>query len=295
MYKPSYEEWGNATAIATMKVDAHFMETYQAELLAGRNFSSENQRDLWGETLLMNEEAAFVLGFSNPEAALQQKVASAIGEEREVIGIIKNYHQHSVAQDYEPLLFVVDPSEKNYISVKMDPAGLNGYNDLHNFLQPVAEAFNHYYEGNAFDYFFLDSFFDHQYQAEIKFNRLFTFFSVLAILVAGLGLFGLASYTTLQRTKEIGIRKVLGASVSNILLLLSQDYIKLIVVAFMIAIPLANYFITEWLNNFAYHVEVQWWLFALPGILVLLIALLSVTGQTWRAARTNPVESLRNE
>ncbi len=295
MYKPSQEAWENAHTIATMKVDTHFIDTYQATLLVGRNFSSENQKDMQGETMLMNEEAAFLLGFSNPEAALQQKVVSAIGEEREIIGIIKNYHQHSVAQAYEPLLFVVDHSEKNYISVKIDPASFNAYNDLHHLLQTIETTYLHYYEGNAFDYFFLDNFFDHQYQAEIRFNRLFTFFALLVLFVAGLGLFGLASYTTLQRTKEIGIRKVLGASVSGILLLLSKDYIKLILIAFVIAIPLANYFITDWLQSFAYSIDIHWWLYAIPSALVLLIALLSVSGQTIKAARQNPVDSLKYE
>lgn len=295
MYKRGQEEWENGSTIAAMKVDADFMDTYQAALLAGRNFSSDNQNDKQGKTLLMNEEATYLLGFTSPEAALQQKVVSAIGEEREVVGIIKNYHQHSVAQAYEPLLFVMDTSEKNYISVKLNPASFEGYNDLSNFLQTVETTYHQYYEGSAFAYFFLDDYFDHQYQAVIQFNRLFGFFSALALFVAGLGLFGLASYTTLQRTREIGIRKVLGASVSNILLLLSKDYIKLIVIAFVVAIPLANYFISDWLSHFAYRIEIQWWKFALPGLFVLLIALLSVIGQTMKAANTNPVDSLRNE
>jgi putative ABC transport system permease protein len=108
-------------------------------------------------------------------------------------------------------------------------------------------------------------------------------------------LFGLATYSVTQRTKEIGIRKVLGASVASILLLLSKDYFRLILIAFLVAIPVANYFITEWLNNFTYRISIQWWLFALPGVMVLLIALFSVSAQTWKAAQRNPVDSLRYE
>lgn len=295
MYKSEGEAWENAHTIATMKVDAHFIDTYQAKILAGRNFSVDNQRDMQQETLLINEAAAFLLGFDDPKAALQQKVVSALGEEREVVGIIKNYHQHSVAQDYQPLLFVVDPSEKAYISIKISSSSLNGYNGFQKLLETIEAAYHHYYQDNAFDYFFLDSFFDQQYQAEIKFSRLFTFFSILAIVVAGLGLFGLASYTTMQRTKEIGIRKVLGASLGNILLLLSKDYIKLILIALAIAIPIANYFIIDWLENFSFRIELNWWLFAIPSMLILIIALLSVSGQTVKAARQNPVDSLRYE
>ncbi|MEM1134927.1 MAG: FtsX-like permease family protein [Bacteroidota bacterium] len=295
MYKTSQEEWENASTIATMKVDLQFIEMYQAEFIAGRNFSLKNQKDRSGETLVLNEKAAFLLGFNNPEAALQQKVVSAIGEEREVIGIIKNYHQYSVAQDYEPLLFVVDFSAKSYISVKINPTSLNGFNNLNNLLKTIESSFYHYYEGNVFDYFFLDKFFDNQYQAEIRFNRLFSFFSVLALFVAGLGLLGLVSYTTLQRTKEIGIRKVLGASVTSILLLLSKDFIKLILIAFIIAIPLSNYLVTEWLNNFAHRITVKWWWFVLSGILVLFVALFFVVGQTWKASNTKTIDSLRYE
>ena len=138
-------------------------------------------------------------------------------------------------------------------------------------------------------------FFNRQYLADRQFNKVFIAFTALAIFIANLGLFGLASYTVVQRTKEIGIRKVLGASVMGILVLLSKEYIKLILIAFVIAIPVANYFFSEWLKNFAYRTEVNWWMFALPGILVLLIALLSVGGQTIKAARKNPVDSLRNE
>src|SRR5690606_5595265 len=123
---------------------------------------------------------------------------------------------------------------------------------------------------------FLDDFFNRQYLADRQFNKVFSAFTTLAIFIASLGLFGLASYTAVKRTKEIGVRKVLGASVTSILILLSKEYIKLIMIAFVIALPVANYFFSEWLSNFAYRISIQWWMFVIPGILILLIALLSV-------------------
>ena len=295
MYKPLNETWKNAHTVATLKMDADFIATYQAKIVAGRNLSVENQRDTQGKTILINEAAALLLGFHNPETALQQTLVPAVGEGKEVVGIVKNHHQHSVAQDYEPLLFVIDPSEHTYVSIKVSHSPLNGYSDLQQLLETVEATYNQYYPGNAFDYFFLDDFFDQQYQTEVKFSRLFTFFSALAIVVACLGLFGLASYTTLQRTREIGIRKVLGASASNVLWLVSRDYVKLIVIALAIAIPITNYFITDWLERFSFRIALDWWLLTLPGVLIMAIALLLVGAQTVKAARRNPVDSLRYE
>src|SRR5690606_18781688 len=125
--------------------------------------------------------------------------------------------------------------------------------------------------------------------------RMIISFTIASVLISCFGLFGIAAFTAVQRTKEIGIRKVLGASVSSILVLLSKDFVTLILIAFILAIPVANYFMSEWLQNFAYRIEISWWMFAISGLLVWLIALLSVSGQTLKAARQNPVDSLRNE
>ena len=295
MHKLLSDSWDNAHTIATLKMDADFIATYQAEVVAGRNLSAENRRDTQGKTMLINEAAALLLGFRNPKAALQQTVVPAVGEGREVVGIVKNHHHHSVAQAYEPLLFVIDPSENQYISVKIDGASLGGYTGLQQLISTLEATYNQHYPGSAFNYFFLDDFFNRQYQSEVKFSRLFTFFSLLAIVVACLGLFGLASYTAMQRTQEIGIRKVLGASINSIFWLLSQEYLKLIMIAIIIAIPVANYFIVDWLEKFSFRIALNWWLLALPCVLILAIALLSVSTQTLRAATRNPVDSLRDE
>jgi putative ABC transport system permease protein len=145
------------------------------------------------------------------------------------------------------------------------------------------------------DYAFLDQHFQQQYEKDEKRGNLFASFSGMIIFIACLGLFGLASFTAEQRTKEIGIRKVMGASVTHILVLLSKDYMQLLIISMVIAIPVANYFITDWLKGFAYKIPLQWWMFVLPGIMVLWVALMSISGKTIRVARKNPVDSLRYE
>jgi putative ABC transport system permease protein len=146
-----------------------------------------------------------------------------------------------------------------------------------------------------FSYYFLDEFFDKQYRAEDRFGKLFLYFAVLAIFISCLGLMGLASYSTLQRTKEIGVRKIVGASVGSIVFLLSKDFLKLVGWSFLIAAPLSWYFIDGWLQGFAYRIPVYWWIFAMAGLMALLIALLTVSFQAIKAAVANPIESLRTE
>ena len=159
----------------------------------------------------------------------------------------------------------------------------------------IEEEFQQTFPGNAFEYFFLDDHFNRQYEADQRFGSVFSLFTTLAIIVACLGLFGLSAFSMKQRTKEIGIRKVLGASVANILTLLSGDFVKLILVAGVIALPLAYFAIRQWLSNYAFHIEINFWLFALPMILIIVIAMVTVSVQTIKAALANPVKSLRQE
>ena len=146
-----------------------------------------------------------------------------------------------------------------------------------------------------FSYFFLDEFFDNQYRSEVRFGKLFFNFALLAIFISCLGLLGLASYSTIQRTKEIGIRKVMGASVGNIVNLLSKEFVKLILISFLVAAPVAGYFMHQWLQGFAYKTNMGWWIFALAGILAFVIAFITISFQAIKAAVANPVKSLRTE
>jgi putative ABC transport system permease protein len=146
-----------------------------------------------------------------------------------------------------------------------------------------------------FSYYFLDEFFDRQYRSEERFGKLFLNFAILAIFISCLGLLGLASYSTMQRTKEIGVRKVMGASISNIINLLSKDFLKLVLISFFIAAPLSWFFMHQWLEDFAYRINISWWVFVVAGVTAVLIALFTISFQAVRAAITNPVKSLRTE
>ncbi len=207
------------------------------------------------------------------------------------MGAIKNYHQSSLQHSIEPIVFFYGIFGGNYM-VQIAPTRHTSISSTIEFLQT---QWDKVLPNNPFNYFFLDTYYDQQYKADQSFGKIFGLFSLLAIIIAFLGLFGLSSYTIIQRTKEIGIRKVLGASIGQIVRLLSRDFIRLVLIASIIAIPIAYFAMKEWLNSYAYRISLNGWIFALPFGIVLLIALLTVSFQTIRAALMNPVKSLQNE
>jgi putative ABC transport system permease protein len=177
----------------------------------------------------------------------------------------------------------------NPISIKVDPSNLSAT------ISAVKAKYDQFFPGNFFDYYFLDERFNEQYKNDQLFGKVFAIFAGFAVFVACLGLLGLSLFSTAQRVKEIGVRKVLGASVSHIVLLLSRDFVKLVLVSFLIAVPIAWYVMNRWLENFVYRVDLRWWVFAVAGVLALVIALVTISFQTVRAAVANPVKSLRTE
>lgn len=270
-------------------VDEDYVTTLDLTLLAGTTFQTNEQQY---SSMIINEKAMQQLGFENPEEAVQSQVM-LWDKTYTVVGVVANYHFLSLKEAHVPMILLPShPYFANYYAIKLDVMGNDSYQDV---IADIRQAWFEAFPNSVFDYYFLDEKFDAQYRSDVQFGQVFGLFSGLAIFIACLGLLGLASFTAKQRTKEIGIRKVLGASVKNILLLLSKDYMKLILIAFFIAIPVANYIISEWLQNFAYRIEISWWLFAIPGVMILLIAAFSVSSQTLKAARKNPVDSLRFE
>ncbi|WP_020531518.1 ABC transporter permease [Flexithrix dorotheae] len=265
-------------AFKMLSVDKDYFQHFNIELLKGRQFEKPT-RDKW----IINKSGAKLLGFENPEDIVGEFLAQG-----EIIGLVEDFHQESPKSAIQPTLFSCG-YVLNYYSVKIQGGKIN------ETLSQLEAGYKELFPGSPFEYFFLDEFFNRQYQLEKQFAGLFTIFSMLVIFISCLGLTGLTAYSASLKTKEIGIRKVLGAKVSSILLMLSEEYFKLIVLAFIIALPVANYILTEWLKNFAYKIDITWWLFALPGIIVLTIALISVLGQSMKAALTNPTKSLRNE
>ncbi|MDN5213908.1 ABC transporter permease [Fulvivirgaceae bacterium BMA12] len=295
MYKLLPADWENGKVIRLMNIDTDFIDQYGMTIIAGRAFSEINSRDLQGKTLLINEAAALLLGFQNADKTLHTKIVSATGEVREVVGLVKNYHQKSPIQSYEPLMFAMNPNTSDYISVRFQANHKNNDANLKNTLKSIERIFKNHFPADAFSYFFIDDFFDRQFKSHVHFMRLFSLFTLLTLFVACLGLFGLSAYTTRQRTKEIGIRKVLGASSFRILTLLSLGYIKLLLIAFLIALPFCNYMITEWLRQYPFKIPLNGWFFIVPAILVVIIALIAIGGQTVKTASINPTKALRYE
>jgi putative ABC transport system permease protein len=266
-------------------IDGDFIDAYDMELVAGRKFDKERSQEQ--STVLFNESAVELLGFS-PEDALNRDIFFW-GDTFKIVGVLKDYHQESLKKSFEPLIFRYFPSVTGFYSVKVQTER------LHETIESIEKEWQAAFPGNPFEYFFLDDHFNQQYKAEMRFGKVFGLFACLAIFIACLGLFGLASYMTKYRTKEIGIRKVLGASVSNIWMLLSRDFSMLIVIATLIAIPVSWYVIHLWLQDFASRIHISWWLFALPAFVLMFIALFSVSFQTTKSALSNPVDALRDE
>ena len=286
----SISKWEGSRAqdqldIYRASVDYDFLEVFGIELIAGRNFSQEFTTDS-ASAVLINETAARALGWT-PQEAIGKHFMRKEGE-KTIIGVVKDFHMHSLHLSIQPLMIFIDTEGMRYISVRLQPQDLP---KTMAFLEKSIKQFSSY----PFEYQFLDEHFDQLYKADLRLGETFGCFTILALLIASLGLFGLAAFTAEQRTKEVGIRKVMGASVRSIVALLTKDFLSMVAVAFLLATPVAWYVMYQWLQDFAYRIHLQWWMFALPGILALLIAWLTVSFQSIKAAITNPVNSLRNE
>ena len=279
--------------MANMGVDERFINLYQMKLLAGRNFSPLDYNEDFAKVhnLVINETALRQLHFQSPQEAIGKSV-TAFNRTWDIIGVVADFHQKSLKSGIEPVLLLPTlqlQGRYSQFSVKVDPQHLTAT------IEAIRKIYASYFPGNVFDYYFLDEKFNRQYSNDYLFGKVFGLFAALAILIACLGLSGLSLLTTTQRTKEIGIRKVLGASVTGIVLLLSKDFIKLVLLAIIIASPVAWYIMHLWLQDFAYRVDISWWIFALAGLLSLIIALLVIGFQTVRSAIANPANSLRTE
>jgi len=273
-----------------LSVDADFLNLYDVKLLAGRNFGSADFNSDWNKLhrVILNESAIKVLGFTSAEEAVNKKI-KLFGREWDIVGVINDFHQKSLRYPVEPVILQPSYGTDNPICVKVDAK------DIATTVASIRTKFISFFPGNFFDYYFLDEKFNRQYADDQLFGKVFGIFAGFAIFIACLGLLGLSLFATAQRTKEIGVRKVLGASVGNIVLLLSKDFIKLVVIAFLIASPLAWLLMHRWLQDFAYRISINWWVFLLAGVLAIVIALGTISFQAIKAALMNPVKSLRSE
>ncbi|MEM9997323.1 MAG: ABC transporter permease [Bacteroidota bacterium] len=276
------------TIMYQMGVGDGFFEGYGLDLVAGQLYEASSAS--FDDDVLLNQTAVRVLGFEAPEAAIGAPVRVG-GDTLSVVGVVADHHQQGLRQAYYPIAYRPTPYTSSYYSVRLasDEA------DLPTTLATLEATYRDFFPGNPFEYVFLDQHFDRQYRTDQQFGQVFTFFALLAIGVACLGLFGLASFTAAQRTKEIGVRKVLGASVSGIVLLLTKDFVRLVVVGAVVATPVVWWLMERWLDGYAFRIDVRPWAFLLATALTLGVALTTVSVQSIRAARADPIRSLRYE
>jgi len=276
-----------STPIKYLSIDEDFIPAYGIKMAAGRNFSRGSANDT--ASFILNEAAVVSLGIKNQNDIVGRpfKYGNTKGE---VIGVTKDIHFESLHQKIVPLV-MLHPPGPNYGRISIKLSGQN----ISAAVSQVEQIWKKYLPEVPFQYTFLDENFGKLYESELKQGTIFTVFAVIAIFIACLGLFGLSAFTITQRVKEIGIRKVLGASVSSIVTLLSKDFLKLVFVAAIIAFPVAWYAMHQWLEDFAYRINIPWWLFVVAGILAAAIAFVTISFQAIKAAVSNPVKSLRSE
>jgi putative ABC transport system permease protein len=280
----------NSKIAEELMVDADYLKTMEIKLLKGRNFSAGMPADQYGAALI-NETLVNELGWKEPIGKRMQFNANGNIVQRTIIGVVRDFHTYSLQHKVEPLVMLMPPaaSDQDNLYVKM------ARGKIAEGLAWIDNVYRRFDKTTSVEYHFLDKNFARQYEAEQKQGQIAFVFTVLAVLVACLGLFGLATFTAAQRTKEIGIRKVLGASVTGIVALLSKDFIKLVFIAALIAFPLAWWSMNKWLEDFAYRIHIGWWVFVVAGLSALLVALVTISYQAIKAALANPVKSLRME
>jgi putative ABC transport system permease protein len=278
------------TSVTTIMADHDFINTHQIKLAAGRNFSvnSPSDRD---HAFIVNEAAVKMFGWKDNTSAVGKKLNWGLGKEGSVIGVVSDFHYFSLHKQVDPLIIHNDPESYSYLTVRIKPDG----NDWQRALTTLETEWKSLGMKGEFDYFFLDDDFARQYESDQQLKSFISYFSVLAIFIGCLGLYGLAAYSTEQRAKEIGIRRVLGASVPGLVALMSKDFLKLVLIANLFAWPAAWYILNQWLSNFAFHINISVAVFFLAGSIALLIAWFTVGFESTKAALSNPVNSLRNE
>ncbi len=284
-----FEEGDDYVGFRSLSSDLDIFETFGLEILEGRDFSSLTPEEA-RKGFILNEAAVKELGFDNP---VGRRIEYIWGLEEplkgHIIGVVKNFHYASLHTDVEPLIVSVNPVYNRYLSIRIQTT------DIPNTLKKLEESWTKTFASIPFDHFFLDNKYDSLYKTEMNMASIISFFTILAILIACLGLYGLASFITEQRTKEIGIRKVLGASISKIIQTLSKEFIMLIIIANVLAWLPAWYYLNRWLDTFTFRTSLNWWLFLVAGIISLTIALFIVGLQSYLAGSKNPVEAIKAE
>lgn len=292
-YKAVTKKYGapddKSVTVRFNSMDYDFLNVFKMKLVAGRTFSPDfvNDQDT---SAILTESAVSMLGFASPEEAIGQTLSIPDFQwDPIIVGVVNDYHQVSLKKSMDPTIFYCSPTYGEFYSLRVNTS------DLTKTVSHVKQAWEKAFPGNPFEYFFLDDYFNKQYENEKRFGKLFTTFAILAVLVGCLGLFGLSAYTATQRTKEIGIRKVLGSTEQGVFHLLSQEYIKLVALSILLACPIVWWSMNQWIQAFPYRVEISITVFGVAGLIVLFVSIVTVSFQTLKAVRANPIDSLRHE
>jgi len=284
-----FEEGDDYVGMRSLSSDKDIFQTFGLEIIEGKDFSSLSP-DEAKKGFILNEAAVKELELENP---VGKRIEYIWGLEEplkaHVIGVVKDFHYASLHTEVEPMVSFVNTDFNRYLSIRLQTEDLPGS------IAKLEQSWLNVFPNTPFENFFLDTKYDNQYKTEMNMATIILFFTVLAIFIACLGLFGLASYITEQRTKEIGIRKVLGASISTIIKTLSQEFIILVLIANVIAFLPAWYYLNKWLDGFTFRTGLSWWLFISAGIISLVIALFIVGLQSYRAGQKNPVQAIKAE
>jgi len=261
------------------QIDENYIGLLGIEIVEGRNFSGNNPGDA-DKSAIINETYARIMGWNEPLGKILDETPP-----QKIIGVVKDFHFNALNNPIEPLKFTMLSRQPSYIFLKAQPENL----------KLIQQKWESIYPDEPFEFQFMDQHMAGLYKKNEKEMAIFSYLTIIAIIISCLGLYGLASHFMIRRTKEVGIRKVNGATVKEVVKLLTQGFVQWVLIAFVIAAPLAYFAMNKWLENFAYKTDLRWWIFALAGLLALGIALLTVSWQSWRAATRNPVEALRYE
>jgi putative ABC transport system permease protein len=274
-----------------LSVDYNFITALNMQIVAGRDFSKARGSDL-ANAFIINESAVRAFGWKTPPDAIGKifvRGKQATGKKGHIIGVIKDFDFNSLNNPMEPLVIDVNPPRFTEFAISIQPDHVN------ETIARVKQTWDKIFPERVFEYSFLDKDIDDQYKDKANFSRMIACFSLVAILLSCSGLFSLAFFMAIKRTREIGIRKVLGANISSIVIMLSADFVKIVLLSAIIATPFAWWLLHNWLEGFAYHISIMWWVFVMSAFAAMMIAFVTISFQSFRAASMNPIKSLRSE
>jgi ABC-type antimicrobial peptide transport system permease subunit len=270
-------------------IDPNYLDIYEISLLAGRKLT---EQDTVGN-ILINETLLKNLQLGTPEEAVGKELKMSGGQRVLLVGVVKDFYSNSLKESVDNMVLMVEPSSYRTMSVKL--AALNDARSIQEAISEVEKVWTAAFPEFIFDYQFFDDNVKGFYAQERKYSKLFQLFSIIFLLIGCLGLYGLITFVVNRKGKEVAVRKVLGATLNNILIMLSKEYVVLILISFLLAVPVAYYTLDSWLSTFANQITLHWWLFFLPGFLVLFIAIFVVTTKSLGIANANPIDRLKNE